>query len=129
MVRLRSGLLQQLQNTLACNCLHRTVYSQSYIFWQNQHEQGSCLFPKDIQVYSHLWVRILLSRHIQVPYYPEWPYPAHSACCSFPRRTLQTCQPLPSFSIFQLPYHMPIPEVVGVELVGELREGSTPTDV
>jgi len=27
------------------------------------------------------------------------------------------------------PYHMPIPEVVGVELVGELREGSTPTDV
>lgn len=27
------------------------------------------------------------------------------------------------------PYHMPIPEVIGVQLVGELREGSTPTDV
>ncbi|MEM3637400.1 MAG: aconitate hydratase AcnA [Conexivisphaerales archaeon] len=27
------------------------------------------------------------------------------------------------------PYHMPIPEVVGVEIVGRLREGSTPTDV
>jgi aconitate hydratase len=27
------------------------------------------------------------------------------------------------------PYHMPIPRVVGVKLVGELREGTTPTDV
>jgi aconitate hydratase len=27
------------------------------------------------------------------------------------------------------PYHMPIPRVVGVKLVGSLREGTTPTDV
>jgi aconitase A len=27
------------------------------------------------------------------------------------------------------PYHMPIPRVVGVKIVGKLREGSTPTDI
>jgi aconitase A len=27
------------------------------------------------------------------------------------------------------PYHMPIPRVVGVKIVGQLREGTTPTDV